>query len=190
MKFTLTIILALIIFSFSGCNKDYIPKPRGYYRISFPEKSYQKFEADYPYKFEYPSYSDIETDTSGFSEPFWINVVTNKNKAKLHLSYKPVKDNLAELTEESRELAYKHTIKAITINEKIFVNDKNKVYGTVYEIKGNTASPMQFHLTDSAKHFLRGSVYISEIPNYDSLLPVINFLEKDVYHLIETFNWE
>jgi len=190
MKFSFSTLLVFLLITFWGCKKGYTPKPRGYYRISFPEKSYQKFDWNYPFQFEYPVYSTIEKDTTRFAEPFWINVCTNTNKAKFHLSYKPVKGNLATLTEESRELVYKHTIKAININEKVFVNKEHNVYGTVYEIKGNTASPMQFHLTDSLNHFLRGSVYISEIPNYDSLLPVINFLEKDVYHLIETFNWE
>ncbi|HNZ71643.1 MAG TPA: gliding motility lipoprotein GldD, partial [Prolixibacteraceae bacterium] len=65
-----------------------------------------------------------------------------------------------------------------------------KVYGTVYSIKGNAASPMQFYLTDSVEHFLRGSMYISEIPNYDSLQPVINFLEADMIRLIETLSWK
>ncbi len=190
MKIIVSILCTFFILSLSGCKKEYIPKPRGYYRISFPEKKYRVFNENYPYTFEYAAYSRIEKDTSRITEPFWINISTDANKAKFHLSYKPIMDNLDQLTEESRELAYKHSIKALNINEKVFINNENKVYGTVYEIKGNTASPMQFFLTDSIKHFLRGSVYISEIPNYDSLLPVISFLEKDVYHLIETFNWE
>lgn len=124
------------------------------------------------------------------AEPFWLNIEIDQFNAKIHLSYKPVKNNLYLLTEESRNLAYKHAVKAIAINEKLFINDENSVYGTIYVIKGNTASPFQFHLTDSVNHFIRGSFYISEIPNYDSLRPVINFIDKDIHHFIETLSWK
>jgi gliding motility-associated lipoprotein GldD len=184
----ITTILLFVLY-FSGCKEDYTPKPRGYFRIDFPEKNYQIFKNNYPYSFEYPVYSKIASDIDAFSEPFWIDINIPGNKAKFHLSYKPVRGNLSKLTEDSRELAYKHSIKAISIDEKIFMNPAKKVYGTVYYIKGNAASPMQFYMTDSTTHFLRGSFYISEIPNYDSLHPVINFLETDMIHLIETLNW-
>ena len=83
-----------------------------------------------------------------------------ENKAELHISYydldsqnKPKKTVLAEFIEESRELAYKHSIKADAIEEQIFMNPGQKVYGTVYRIEGNAASPMQFFLTDSTQAF-------------------------------------
>ena len=192
MKFIRQFITAtfLFVFLFAGCKKETTPKPRGYFRIDFPEKSYQTTQLNYPYQFEYPTYSTIVTDADKIAEPYWINIVFKKNNAKLHLSYKPVKKNLQELTEDSRELAYKHSIKASAINEKLFINDEKRVYGTIYEIKGNAASPLQFYLTDSTSHFLRGSFYISEIPNYDSLRPVIQFIDEDIYHLIETLSWK
>ncbi|HKI89469.1 MAG TPA: hypothetical protein VKA38_10600, partial [Draconibacterium sp.] len=59
----------------------------------------------------------------------------------------------------------------------------------VYKIEGNAASPMQFYLTDSTRNFLRGAFYIREVPNIDSLRPVINFLEPDIIHIIETTTW-
>ena len=91
--------------------------------------------------------------------------------------------------EESRTLAYKHTIKADAIQEQVFMNPANRVYGLIYKIEGNAASPMQFFLTDSTSHFLRGALYIREVPNIDSLKPVIDFLEIDIIRLIETTSW-
>ncbi|MFV0267582.1 MAG: gliding motility lipoprotein GldD, partial [Draconibacterium sp.] len=76
------------------------------------------------------------------------------------------------------------------IEEQIFVNNASHVYGTIYRIRGNAASPMQFFLTDSTQHFLRGAFYIREVPDIDSLRPVIDFLEPDVIRLIETTNWK
>jgi gliding motility-associated lipoprotein GldD len=184
-------ILLLLVFFTNGCKKNnYTPKPRGYYRIEFPEKAYRSFTNDAPFSFEYPVYSKIKNDPSANAEPYWYNITIPENKVSIHLSYKKIDKNLNILTEDSRELAYKHSIKASAINEKLYINNKKNVYGTIYEIEGNAASPFQFHLTDSTKNFIRGSFYIKNKPNYDSLKPVIEFVEEDIYHLIETFSWK
>jgi len=189
--------ILLVFILFTGCREHYTPKPRGYFRINFPEKSYHVLNGNYPYSFDVPDYAVIKKDDRNPNEKYWINVDVPANKAELHLSYydlrnhpKPTRELLFELMEETRSLAYKHSIKADAIDEKIFVNPGAKVYGTIYDIKGNAASPMQFFLTDSTSHFLRGALYISEVPDIDSLSPVINFLEPDVIRLIETTSWQ
>ncbi|HEX2934063.1 MAG TPA: hypothetical protein VHO72_01805, partial [Bacteroidales bacterium] len=60
----------------------------------------------------------------------------------------------------------------------------------VYDIKGNTASSVQFYVTDSTRHFIRGALYFEAQPNKDSLAPVIDFFRKDIIHLIETLKWK
>lgn len=173
-----------------SCKKEYIPKPRGYFRIDFPEKAYVPVDSvELPYRFEIPVYARLEADKERIAEPYWVNLKIPKNKAEVNISYKKVEGNLAALTEDSRTLAYKHSIKADAINERIFVNQKKKVYGTIYIIEGNAASPLQFYLTDSTSHFLRGALYIREVPNIDSIRPVIDFLTPDIIHLIETTEW-
>jgi gliding motility-associated lipoprotein GldD len=184
-------ILLLISFFIIACKSNtYSPKPRGYFRIEFPEKKYQSFTANAPFSFKYPVYSKIQKDKSANAEPHWYNITIPENNVSIHLSYKKIDNNLNILTEDSRELAYKHSIKASAINEKLYLNHDENVFGTIYEITGNAASPFQFHLTDSTKNFIRGSFYIKEHPNYDSLKPVIEFVEEDIYHLIETFSWK
>jgi gliding motility-associated lipoprotein GldD len=65
------------------------------------------------------------------------------------------------------------------------------VFGLVYEISGSdAASTYQFYLTDSTKNFVRGALYFDLVPNNDSLAPVIDFLKKDVEHMITTFRWK
>lgn len=185
VAFTLLSLLMAV-----SCKKEYIPKPRGYFRIDFPEKAYVRVDsAGLPYRFEIPVYGRLEADKERIAEPYWMNLKIPKNKAEVHISYKKVEGNLAALTEDSRTLAYKHSIKADAINERIFVNPQKKVYGTIYQIEGNAASPLQFYLTDSTRHFLRGALYIREVPNIDSIRPVIDFLTPDVIHLIETTEW-
>jgi gliding motility-associated lipoprotein GldD len=92
--------------------------------------------------------------------------------------------------EDSRKLAFKHTVKATRIDEGIINIPKKKVYGVFYTIEGNTASAAQFYLTDSAKHYLRGALYFNEAPKIDSVLPIINFLRRDLDKMIQTFKWK
>jgi gliding motility-associated lipoprotein GldD len=155
------------------------------------EKSYHKLDsASLPYRFDIPDYGKIVPDHDRLSEPFWINLKIPAHKAEVNISYKKVDKNLAKLTEDSRTLAYKHSIKADAINERIFVNPEKKVYGTIYLIDGNAASPLQFYVTDSTRNFLRGALYIREVPNIDSLRPVIDYLTPDIIRLIETTEWK
>jgi gliding motility-associated lipoprotein GldD len=188
MRTAILIITTLAVF-LAGCREKFTPKPRGYFRIDFPVKEYVPMAPGYPYSFDIPAYSFATPDNSPFAEPNWVNILIPGNKAEIHLSYKPVADNLFVYTEESRELTYKHTQKASAIEERIFINHGERVYGTIYLISGNAASPIQFYLTDSARHFLRGALYIRDVPNIDSLKPVIDFLVPDVIRLIETTVW-
>jgi len=190
------VLLVLLSISFFGCREKYTPKPRGYFRIDFPEKKYHPLPKGFPYRFDIPDYSEITSDRFNPNKPNWINVWIPANKADIHISYydienqsKPGRIVLNEFLEETRELAYKHTVKADAIEEQVFMNPADKVYGLIYRIEGNAASPLQFYLTDSTKHFLRGALYIRDVPNIDSLKPVINFLEPDIIHLIETTTW-
>ncbi len=181
----------LLVFVFlSACSKDQTPKPRGYFRITFPPKAYRQLAQPLPYNFRIPVYSFVTPDLLDPNQKEWITVEIPGNHAQIHISYKNIDHNLSQLIEESRSLVYKHSQKASSIDEQIFINPGKKIYGTVYTLKGNAASPMQFYLTDSVSHFLRGALYIREVPNYDSLRPVIKFLSEDVLQMIESTEWE
>jgi hypothetical protein len=54
---------------------------------------------------------------------------------------------------EVEKMVYKHTIKASAIETKSFSYPKNKVYGNMYELKGESASNIQIFVTDSTKTF-------------------------------------
>jgi gliding motility-associated lipoprotein GldD len=112
-----------------------------------------------------------------------------KHRATIHLTYKNINTDVFELLEESRAMVYKHTVKADEIAEKKYTNDVNKTYGTLYDIYGETASSVQFHITDSNSNFLRGALYFRVNPNQDSLRPIINYLRKDIINIMETLQW-
>jgi gliding motility-associated lipoprotein GldD len=190
MKYVVVFLFAGLLFLSSSCKNGYTPRPRGYFRITFPEKSYKPLGMSVPYSFQIPVYSIPGNDPLSPDQPEWVTIDVPSNNAQIHLSYRKIKNNLEKLIEESRMLAYKHSQKASSIDEQLFINPSSRVYGTIYSIKGNAASPMQFYLTDSIKNFLRGSLYIKEAPNSDSLQPVIRFLTQDMLQLIKTTEWK
>ena len=173
-----------------SCKNKYTPKPKAYYRIDFSAKEYQNWNTDFPYSFDYLSMAKIEKDTEKGAEKYWANIQYPEYRATIHLSYKNVDNNLEEYLEDSRKMAYKHSIVADAIAEQIYINDAEKVYGMIYRIKGNAASSVQFVATDSTKHFLRGALYFREHPNQDSLAPVIRFIDKDIVRLMESLKWK
>jgi gliding motility-associated lipoprotein GldD len=79
---------------------------------------------------------------------------------------------------------------ATAINDTSFSFPDKKVYGTMFEIEGNAASPFQFYLTDSTKHFVKAEVFFNTRPNYDSIYPVLQYLKTDLYHMIGTLEWK
>ncbi len=180
----------LLLTALTGCRHTTVPRPAGYMRIDLPQKEYRTLDQNYPYSFEYPVYGVINTKPSADSKPYWVNIEFPAYKAKIYISYNDVKNNLPQLTEDAHTLAYKHSVKADAIEEKVWSNDSSHVYGILYDVKGNAASSVQFYVTDSTSHFLRGSLYFMAEPNQDSLKPVIEFFRKDILHLIETLSWK
>jgi gliding motility-associated lipoprotein GldD len=174
----------------AGCRENRVPKPKGHFRIDFPQKAYRLYDTVCPFIFEYPVYGKISYDVGKITEPCWFNIEFHNYRAKIYVSYKSINNNLAEILNESHEFAYSHSVKADAISEKPWLNPDNNVYGILYEIKGNTASAVQFFVTDSTKNFLRGALYFSAQPNEDSLLPVIDFFREDIIHLVETLKWK
>ncbi|MFM6954251.1 MAG: gliding motility lipoprotein GldD [Sphingobacteriaceae bacterium] len=175
----------------SACGSNYTPKPRGYFRIEFPEKKYQTYRENAPYSFDYPVYAQVQTDTRPDAQPYWIDLAFPQFNGRLHLSYLPINSTkkLNQLTEDARTFAFKHTVKATAIDEGIIYYPEKKVYGIYYTIEGNTASSAQFYLTDSSKNYLRGALYFNEQPRIDSIKPVLNFIKKDIDVFIKTFKW-
>ena len=178
-------ILILISISLLSCRENYTPKPRGFFKLSFLEKQFQQYNQDCPFTFQFPTYSKIQN----LEKDCFFNLNFSDYKATLHISYFSVNRNLYQHIEESRTLAYKHSIKANAISEQLFIDKKNKVFGLVYDYQGTTATALQFYLTDSTNHFFRGALYFDTEVN-DSILPVSNFLQEDIKFLIESFQWK
>ena len=186
------LLLLMVLLSLSSCHESLSPKPRGYFRIDLPEKSYRTFDSSgFPYSFQYPVYSTISSDRYAPDQKYWININYPGFKATLHLSYKPVKNDLAKVLNDAYALVSKHISKADAIYDSLIIRPEKNVYGTVFDIEGiGVASPYQFYVTDSTKHYLRGALYFNTHPNNDSLKPVIAFIKKDINHFLSSLEWK
>lgn len=195
-KNKLAYCLLLIAGFLSACNSDYTQKPRGYYKITLPQKKYQKFEQPgFPYSFEYPVYGQIVRDSLFFEQraenPYWINIDFPQFNGRIHISYKEIgKNKFDSLVNDAYTLSYKqHTYRASAIQPEPFTTP-NGIEGVFFTLKGNAATSNQFFATDTVRHFLRGALYFSVTPNEDSLAPVNKFLREDLKHLINTLQWK
>jgi len=187
-----TAFLALMfLLILASCGQVYTPKPRGYFRIDIPKRSYRLFDSTFPFRFEYPADAKITNDPNSPHQKYWIDVRYPQYKATIHISYKSVHHNLVKYLEDSRSMVIKHIPKANAINDSLIIDPQRHLYGMAYDIEGiGVASPYQFILTDSSSHFLRGALYFRVIPNNDSLEPVIQAIKGDIRHMLNTFHWK
>ena len=183
------------LFVLASCNSSFTPKPKGYFKIHFPEKKYQLFDqAGYPYSFEYPVYAQVVKDSTFFGEttenPWWINVEFPEFSGRIYISYKAIgKNRFDTLVKHAFVLTGKHAAKAYSIDDSLMVTP-NGINGMFFAVGGDVATANQFYLTDSTKHFLRGAMYFDATPNADSLGIVNRFILQDMKHLINTFRWK
>lgn len=192
-------ICLLVVCLCAACGRPPVPKEYGYYRIELPPHNYVSFQRfssgsqavsgmPFPYTFLLSSEAEVRPVKSP-GDNFWIDIVYPKWNAMVHCSYKPVENNLYLLSDDAQEFVYSHAVKASAIPEREYADPEHRVFGLSFDLQGNTASVMQFFLTDSTRHFFRGSLYFNNIPNQDSIQPVAQFIREDMITLIESFRW-
>ena len=110
----------------------------------------------------------------------------------LHFQYYKIDtlNTLAKLINQTFAKIDYHKVKAQQIKDTTFIYANKRVFGTLYEYIGNSATNYQFYLTDSTNHFVRTELLIRRVPNYDSLQPTLHYIRKDLVHLINTFEWK
>lgn len=185
-------ILILICFAgvLTSCGGNSIPRPYGYFRVDLPKHAYRMIDTlNLPYRFDLPINVKL-ISRKDEQNNYWIDLYYPKLNASIYCSYKPVKGNLINLLEDTRKIVYKHSVIADGIGEKVFEHPEKNMHGILYDIKGNTASSVQFILTDSTRNFFRGALYFNNVPNKDSIAPMSNYIREDVIRIMESFEWK
>lgn len=124
-------------------------------------------------------------------EPYWIDIYYPEFVANIQITYKAIEQDSTKLQEylnDSYKLTAKHQIKAYSIEESI-IQTPNHHTAVVAELSGEVPTPFQFYSTDSAQHFIRGALYFRTASKNDSLAPVIDYVKKDIIHMLNTLTW-
>lgn len=176
----------------SGCGGEFVPKPKGYHKIDLPEHAYQTLDLKVPYTFRYSKSATATLDTSGYSEPYWVDLYYPAFDATVEFTYKalpgPTSPDLNKHIELARKLANKHQVKASSIDEQVRPTGTGKP-AFVFRLSGQVPTQYQFYVTDSAHHFLRAALYFKTATKNDSLAPVIEYIAADMDTLLRSLQW-
>lgn len=142
-----------------SCQEEVLPKPKGELRLEYPKEKYMLFNQACAFDFEY---SDFAKVTPAKQNACWYDIYYPQMKANIFLTYFPVHNDFELHIKEAEKMVYEHTIKATAIETKSFSYPERKVYGQFYELKGETASNVQFYITDSTHHFVTGNLYFNK----------------------------
>lgn len=186
------IVITLTLFSLNACsdNDNFIPKPPTYLNTNFPEHEFIKINTSCPFSFELSKSYTIRNVYEGKKLTCHKDIILGPLNGTLHFSYIEMKKPLSEYINFSINKVDEHKIKATAIEDELIIRKKEKVFGTLFELQGNVASPFQFYLTDSTSRFVSGVVYFNTRPNYDSIKPSLDYLKYDLKRFFSTFKWE
>lgn len=171
---------------------DYAPKPRAYMRIDMPQHQYTTYDTSaIPFRFDYANDAVIVWKKNTPSER-WIDICYPQYKGIVFLSYERLRspNDLPEQINNAYNLLKTHFDFSSGVDEKQYENPTAHVYANTYHLKGpRVASTFQWWATDSNRHFIRAALYLNQTPNNDSLAPVLQYLQEDMQHLIESLEW-
>ena len=182
------IVIFLLLLGCSA-NEESVPLPKSYLRIDFPQKSFHSLNSKCPFSFEIPDYC-FSAEKFTKLPPCYKTLIFPDFKAELLCSYKKIDSSVFTLIEQIRSNVDAHNFRAQGVIENTWLNPEKNVYGNTFEITGNVACNYIFYLTDSTNHFFSAELLFMAKPNYDSLQPVIRFIEYDLRRLVQTFQWE
>jgi gliding motility-associated lipoprotein GldD len=188
-KFYLTISIGIILTACSS-NELPVPKPPTYLRLDLPEHKYIHFNDGCNYTFDVSTLFKVKSVTDNTGPTCHKDIDLGPLNGVIHFSYIDMVEPLAKYVNYSIDKVDEHKIKATAIEDSKIIRAKDKVYGTIFELQGDVASPFQFYLTDSSTKFVSGVVYFNSVPNYDSLKPSLVYLKEDLMKMINTFKWK
>ena len=188
----LLLVSSCLLSACSSSSPDFAPKPKGYPRLDLPPQEYQLMKESHPYSFEYSKSAVLLPDTFSQAEPHWIFVAYPSLKASVQLTYKPVQNNpqrLSGFINDAYKLAGRHQVRATGIREQV-IRTKSGRTAVFFELAGDVPSYVQFFTTDTTTHYLRGALYFTVADKQDSLQPAIDYLKKDIMHMLGTLKWK
>lgn len=186
-------LLPIFALLFSSCSEDAVPKPRGYPRLDLPEPAYTRWSGHCPFQAEVPTYA-LALEKPGTTPAIadtacYMTLRFPGQRANVYLTCRKVEGDLRQLIEDAHAFKDKHAAMAARIRSERVERDSARVFGALFDVEGDVASPMVFYLTDSSTRFLYGALYFDARPNADSLKPVTGRIREDLRHFAATLTW-
>ncbi|MEM6632898.1 MAG: hypothetical protein AAF694_24720 [Bacteroidota bacterium] len=186
----------LIVFGIlvSSCNTSQLPpypRPIGFARMELPtDYTYTIFsESDCPFSFAYPEFGEVSLFRQ---DSCWVDIYFPPFNCTWHITYRPAKNGKPDRDfslEEHRQIIYKHSKKASNIATHSIAHHNG--YGTFYEVFGNVGTPSQLFYSDSSDvHILMTSFYYNASIQNDSLVPVSQYMKKELQKMAKSIEWE
>jgi len=189
--YRLLVLSFIILFSLVSCREQLpIPKPPLYLQVDFPDHKYRVFSDHCPYKFELSKEYEVKEVVENEHSTCHKDIDLGFLNALINFSYIDMDQPLSNYVNYANDRIEEHKIKATGIESELIMESEKKVFGALFTLQGDVATPFQFYLTDSTAHFASGVVYFNSVPNYDSLSPSLDYLKEDILHLLQTFEWK
>lgn len=180
-------LLSLVLVS---CGDEMlIPKPPSYLRLELPKPVYASYSDSCGFSFEKSELYSIGK-VEQFQEPCHKKMDLGKLNGTMYIRYWNIDQPLSFYVNGANNEVDRHKIKADNIESENMLFPEKRVFGSFFELQGDVATPFQFFLTDSTDRFFYCEVLFNSAPNYDSLKPSLDYLKKDIKHLINTFEWK
>lgn len=191
-------ITILLLILFISCKDEVVPlpKPRIYPKVTYPDKNYTAIKiSDCPFEMDIPEYFKFIKDSGQTAEEekhkCWFDLYCEELNTYMHFSYVDFnsREEFDKLVGDAFEMVDKHNIKASYRDEIRINKPEDRIHGLLFDIDGPVATPLQFYLTDSTKHFIRGSLYFKSRVNRDSIAPIYDFFKQDIDKMLSSFQW-
>lgn len=183
-------VLPILLILFSCGQEQLTPKPPTYLRLELPEAVYENYEDDCGYSFKLNNNYSVEkapVQNQGFNCHRRIQL--GDLNGTVFFRFMKMEKPVAFYINNSIDEVEVHQVKATNIKDKKIIRSEDRVFGTVFELQGDVATPFQFYLTDSTDQFIYAEILFNSRPNYDSLKPSLDYLKKDLDTLLNTFKW-
>jgi gliding motility-associated lipoprotein GldD len=177
----------LFLLLLGACGSDPLPKPKGWLRLDLPPVEYLAWNSAH-FSVEVPTYAKM-AERSTADDARWYDLRFPQQRATVHFTWSPIGGRLPELIEDAHDFKRKHEAKAARINSERMLRDSTRVFGTLFDVEGDVASPFVMYLTDSTDNFLYAALYFDTRPNADSLAPVTERIRQDMRHFAATLRW-
>ena len=81
------IFFALAFFYILSCGNRYLPKPKGYNKITLPKHDYYLINDSFPFSFEVSKMAEVKKSSIFKNEPYWVDLLYNDYISQKMLKY-------------------------------------------------------------------------------------------------------